>query len=523
MAQIAACIGREFDYELLAAVAQHPEAALTDALDKLATAELVFRRGTPPDARYTFKHSLVRDAAYESLLMTRRRAFHGRIGRALVENTVAQQDVDPMLVARHFLAADDPASAVPHLLRGIDTAVASAAGPEAQETIRIGLAAVAKLPQSNEATGWQAKFHLMLGDSLRNTDGTAAAQTGEAFRRARLAFARIGDEDGHGMALFGAFLSHFNGARLDQADEVAGLLRAMPARGETSAGHWHRHEASGLAEFVRGRFAAAVRHLEALPDAAGPYPYRPSAGLVYLPWSLFVLGYPDRAFRLDEEAIARAASVGRKFELAASLGNGCYLPQLGGRLELLAERATCCIEQRQQVHLKIWQAIGSVFLGWLAGRDGDFERGDALVEPALRALYAASHRIEHGYLSSLRADLLRQAGRVVEARTVLEQSLAEDSATGEQWFDAELHRMLGAGADSVTAAEHHFAAALDLARQQQAKLWELRVSRDLARLWAERGERQRALDLLVPVYDWFSEGFATPDLLEAKALLDALR
>ncbi len=522
VAQLAACIGRRFDPRLLAAIAGRPKAEIDEALDRLVRSELVFRPDRAGDGRFAFKHALVRDAAYESLLRSRRREVHGQIARVMVESAATPESIEPTLVARHFLAADDPASAIPHLLRAADIALARAAGPEAQETIRAGLAAIEGLAPSDATIAWQARFHLLMGDSLRGTHGTAAARTGDAYRRARLAFAEIGDQDGQEMALFGEFLSHFNAARLDQADEVAGLLRAAPSFGTTAARHWHRHEASGLIDFVRGRFEAARRHLEALPDADGPYPDRPSSGRVYLPWSLFILGYPERANRLDEAALENATGVGRKFALAAALGNGCYLPQLGGRLDLLAARAARCVEESELAHLKIWHGIGSIFQGWLAGTQGEAERALTLMEPALRALDAAGHHIEHGYLSSLHADILLATGRGDAARAILEQALARNATTGERWFDAELHRLLAASAPDPGTAEHHLHEALEISRGQQARLWQLRASRDLARLWAERGERQRALDLLAPVHGWFTEGFGTADLIEAKAVLDQL-
>lgn len=144
------------------------------------------------------------------------------------------------------------------------------------------------------------------------------------------------------------------------------------------------------------------------------------------------------------------------------------------------------------------------------------------MEPALRALDAAGHHIEHGYLSSLHADILLATGRGDAARAILEQALARNGTTGERWFDAELHRLLAASAPDPGTAEHHLHEALEISRRQQARLWQLRASRDLARLWAERGERQRALDLLAPVHGWFTEGFGTTDLIEAKAVLDRL-
>ncbi|MEZ5863216.1 MAG: hypothetical protein R3D25_03775 [Geminicoccaceae bacterium] len=485
-------------------------------------AELVFHDGPPADGRLVFKHALVRDAAYESLLRSRRREVHGRIARVLAEKAAGRGGGEPELVARHFLAADEVAAAVPHLLRAIDAAIARAAAPEAQEMIETGLAAVARLPAGDTATGWRAKLHLLQGDSLRASIGTAALATAEAFRMSRLAYAEAGDQEGQELALFGEFLSHFNSARLDRADEVTGLLQAAPQLGASPAWLWHRHEAAALAAFVRGRFAATRHHLEALPDSDGPYPERPSAERTYLPWALFILGYPDRAVAMERLALRRFVEIGRIFEIAMALGNGCYLPQLGGRRDLLRERAGQCLAHSRRAHLPIWESIASIFLGWLAGGDGDVERGDAMMAAALEALDAASHHIELAYLSSLRADLLHAAGRAEAAQALLEQGLAQNAATGECWFDAELHRLLARSADDTGAAGQHLEAALEIARGQEAKLWELRAARDLARLRAGQGKRQAARDLLAPVLGWFTEGFALPDLVESKALLETL-
>jgi class 3 adenylate cyclase/tetratricopeptide (TPR) repeat protein len=522
LAQVAACIGRELDQGLLAAVAGRPAAEVERAIDRLVRAELVFRQGPPAEGRLVFKHALVRDAAYESLLRSRRREVHGRIARVLADKAAGHGGVEPQLVARHFLAADEPAAAMPHLLPAIDAAIARAAAPEARELIETGLAAVGRTPADETATGWRAKLHLLMGDSVRTTLGTAAPATAAAYRSSRLAYAEIGDQDGQEMALFGEFLSHFNAARLDRADEVAGLLRAAPSQGAGPAGLWHRHEAAGILDFVRGRFAAARRHLEALPEGEGPYPDRPTVGRIYLPWSLLVLGYPDEAARQEAAHLQVAAGMGRKFVLAAALGNGCYIPCLTGRMGLLSERASRCLELCRNAHLTIYENIASVFVGWLAGKGGDAGRGDAMMAAALAALDSAAHHIELAYLSSLRADVLQQAGRIAEARALLEQGLARNAATGEGWFDAELHRLLAGCADDAGTAGRHLDAALEISRGQEAKLWELRAARDLARLRAGQGRRQEALDLLAPVLGWFTEGFALPDLVESRKLLETL-
>ncbi len=518
LAQVAACIGRELDQELLIAVAGQPAAEVERALDRLVEAELIFRQGAPADGRLVFKHALVRDAAYESLLRSRRREVHGRIARVLAANGGGE----PQLVARHFLAGDDAAAAMPHLLQATDAAIARAAGTEARAMIEAGLAAVGRLPADDTTTGWRAKLHLLMGDSVRTTLGTAAPATAAAYRSARLAYAEIGDQNGQEMALFGELLSHFNAARLDEADKVAGLLRAAPSEGAGAASLWHRHEAAGILAFARGSFAAARRHLEALPEGEGPYPDRPTVGRVYLPWSLLALGHVDEASTQEADHLQAAAACGRKFVLAAALGNGCYIPCLTGRIDLLAERASHCLELCRSTHMTVYEKVATVFLGWLAARDGDVGRGDAMMTAALQALDAAAQHIEFAYLSSLRADVLHAAGRTAEARGLLEQGLARNAVTGEAWFDAELHRLLASCAGDAETAEHHLEAALAIARGQEARFWEVRAARDLARLLAGQGRRQAARELLAPVHGWFTEGFALSDLVESRALLETL-
>jgi DNA-binding SARP family transcriptional activator/class 3 adenylate cyclase len=532
VAQAAACIGREFSRDLLADILGLPDRPFEAALERLSAAELIFRRGAGPDPIYSFKHALVRDAAYGTLLKGRRREIHGRIAGALERAHAAGASIGPELIAFHLRHAALPDEAIPYFIQAVEQALGRAAGGEALTLVQSGLEAAETITDPAVRDRAQARLHLLRGQCLRALSGTAAPQTAAAYCAAGEAFMRVNDCQGYVTALYGEFLSHFIG-RLAAADHTAGLLLAASSAQARDLSRLLALDAVGMVRFAQGRFAEACEHFA--PTLAFPDRFAEDAqgtGLVapllYYAGSLFLAGHADQARDLDRRIIDHARRAGKMFALVATLGNACYILKVCGDVEALSVRSAEVVELARQGQLPILENIGLTFHGWILTRQGDGDRGQAIIRDAVTVLETAGHRTGVPFQLSLLSEAYAFAGRWAEAGQQLDRCLALAEAHGVHWPEAELHRqraavILGHDASHAVAAEQALQRALAIARKQGARHWELCAARDLARLWAARGERHRALDLLTPIYGWFSEGLDMPDLEQAKAVLDALR
>jgi predicted ATPase/class 3 adenylate cyclase len=537
VAQIGAVIGREFSYELLAVVADMPGNQLVAALDELVTSELVHRHGAPPQAAYRFKHMLVRDAAYESLLKGRRQQLHARIASALEEQFPAAAEAQPELLARHCTEAGLIEKAVGYWWRAGQLASGRSALAEAIGHFRRALELVPMLPDPSVRAEREIELQTALGGTLIAAKGHAAPETGQAYARARDLCRRIGDTGRLLPLLFGQWVFHMVRAEHSTARDLAEeLLRSAERQGE-AAGLVVGHRAVGIGALWRGEPGNARRHLEqtlALYDPAGHrslaslYAYDPKlAGLAGLACALFQLGYPEQAVARCREAVEEARQLSHPAGLAYALHHACTLDQARGDSASVREQATMLVALAADQVFPFWQAAGMMFEGWVLAKEGRAVEGIARLANGLTAYQGTGAALSVPYYLALSGEAHAAAGRVTEGLSLLAEALAEIHATGERWFEAELHRLKGKlllrlAREDRGAAEACFLRAGTVARDQEAKLWELRAGTSLACLQAEQGRRQEAYDLLAPVYDWFSEGFDTPDLIEAKQLLEAL-
>jgi class 3 adenylate cyclase/predicted ATPase len=535
LAQIGAAIGREFSYELLRAVVSLPEDELNAALGRLVASELVFQRGTPPEAVYTFKHALVQDAAHASLLRSSRLQLHAKIAEALEARSPELTDTQPELFAQHFAEAGLVEKSVACWGKAGRKSVAHSAMAEAAAQFQKGLDQLALLPNSPDRQRLELEFCSALGAVVRAIKGNAAPETGHAFARARELWEQLGSPSDflhvpYGQSRYHVYRGEFDLAlRLDED-----LLRLSRLRNDP-AGLVLGHTTSGLNLVFTGRFAASRFHLEdavALCDSvphpllihqAGIHPH--GSAHSFLGIALFCLGFPDQALARSSASIAEARRLAHPPTWATSLTGSARLLALVGDNVTLDQRADQLLAVATEQGFPVWLALGTLFRGWVKVQNGDVGEGISLMRSGLTACRATGQDGNMTAFIALLARAFEIAGQIEEAQTQLSDALQIAETTGERWLAAELYRHKGQlllRQGHMEAADGLYRNALGIAREQEAKLWELRAAMSLAGLRHDQDRRAEARGLLAPVYGWFTEGFDTPDLKEAKALLDQI-
>jgi class 3 adenylate cyclase/predicted ATPase/DNA-binding CsgD family transcriptional regulator len=536
VAQIGAVIGCEFSHQLLAAVAPMSASQLGVALEQLVGSELVFRRGTPPEATYSFKHALVQDAAYQSLLKSRRQQLHACIAEALERRLRAPPQAEPEVLARHLTDAGLAERAIPYWRRAGELAAGRSANVEAIAHLRNGLELLGALPETPEHLDEEFALRLAIGGPLIATKGYAAPEVERTYSRAWALCDQLGRSAELFPVLRGLWHCYVVRGELQRADDLADRL-VMLADGQ---GEIHRalaQRARGTTLFYLGRFAdaaAALSEGSAIDDAVAAWEdpahlllYTERAGVVcrlYSAWTLWYLGHPDRALQTVEAGLALSQHLAHAHSHAFAQNFATLLHGLRREFAAARMRAEAMIELAHE-HPQ-WFAEANICRGFALAGLGQHEEGIAQLRAGLAAWNAVGGRLFDTQWLGFLAEAHLQAGQFDDALTALDRAAEAAAATGECHYQAELCRLRGAvlaktGKDAEAAS--CFQRAIDTARSQQAKSLELRAAMSLARLWTEQGERQKAHDLLAPVYGWFTEGFATADLKDAKALLDELR
>jgi DNA-binding winged helix-turn-helix (wHTH) protein/predicted ATPase len=534
-AQMAAAIGREFSQALLAALVRKPEAELGAALDRLIEAGLLFRLGVPPHATYLFKHALVRDAAYGTLLREPRRALHARIAETLETEFAEIADSRPELLARHCTEAGLVEKSVAWWAKAGRRSVARSAMVEAAAQLQKGLDQLGLLPDTQERQGQELEFWSALGAVLIAVKGQAAPETGHAYARARELWARLGSPSGFLQIPFGQSRYHMYRGEFDLAQRLAEDLLRLSGQRNDSAGLVLGHCSSGRNLSLVGSFASSRSHLEEALALYDPVSHRVlvrEAGVdpqvlsqAFLGIVLFCLGYPDQALAQSRAAIAEARRLTHPPSLASALAIGAGLLSLGGDNAALGDTADELVAITTEQDFPAWHAQGTIYRGYAKVENGDVVEGVSLLRSGLSAYRATGTVTWIAHLIALLASACQLAGQAEESLTLLDDALHIVESTRERWLEAELNRHKGQlllQQGHTDAAEELYRKALSIAGEQEARLWELRAAVSLARLRRDHGRHAEAGDLLRPVYDWFTEGFGTSDLKEAKALLDEL-
>jgi class 3 adenylate cyclase len=531
--QIGAVIGREFGYDLIERVARRPAAELRLGLDRLAEAGLLFCRGVAPQSSYLFKHALVQDAAYGTLLRARRQELHAQVAAALEQHFGDLVERQPELLAHHLTAAGDTGRAVDQWLKAGQHAAARLAHLEAIRDFDRGLTTLAALPEGPARDGREIELQLARGLSLFTAGGYSSASAAEAYVRARELAEQQGDARQLFMSVYGLWQSANGAGRVLDCRRLSNRLQQLTAGRADDGLRLQAHHSAWATCLFAGEPAAARAHSEAgleLYDSERHRSHRllygghdpgVCAGFVgaQVHW---LLGYPEKSLVLGSEALALAERIAHPFSLVDVLLWNTMLHLDRGAPELALQR----LEAAEALVAE--QRLGFVmeprFLrGAALSAQGAFEEGVVCLREGLASPLGAMRLRLYGLVQL--ADALMRQGEHGAALATAREGLDTEEKTGHRQWEAELHRLEGialCGLNRLEEGQGALEEALRVARRQQAKAYELRAATSLARLWGEQGRRAEAHELLELVYGWFTEGFDTTDLKDAKALLAEL-
>jgi len=535
VAQIGAAIGRQFPYPLLYAVSRLSEDELQAALVRLVASELVSQRGIPPDAVYSFKHALVQDAAHDSLLRNARRQLHAQIAETLETHSPEITESQPELLAQHYAEAGLAEKSVFYWGKAGHRSAVCSAMAEATAQFQKGLDQLELLPDNPERQRQELEFSSALGGVLQAVKGYGARETGAAYARARELWERLGSPAEFLHLPYGQSRCHADRGEFDLALRLGEDLLRLSHQRNDSSGLVLAHFSSGRTLMFTGRLASSRSHLEAALALYDPISHRSLVHVAgfgpqvvsqaQLGIVLLCLGFSDQALARSNVAIAEARRLAHPPSFAMSLSLATALLSLIGDDAALAERAGHLVAVATQQGFPFFRAQGTIYQGWVRVKNGDVAEGISLLRSGSAAFRAPGTSVWMPYYIALGATAYEIAGQIERSLAHLDDALQMVERTGERWFAAELNRHKGQlllRQGHAEAAEDLYCKALSIAREQEAKLWELRAAASLARLRRDQGRPDEARDLLAPIYGWFSEGFDTPDLKEAKALLDEL-
>ncbi|MBI3797962.1 MAG: AAA family ATPase [Deltaproteobacteria bacterium] len=583
IAQVGATLGREFSYELLHAVSPLDEVTLQQGLQQLVEAELLYQHGLPPQATYLFKHALVQDTAYQSLLKSKRQQYHQQIAQVLAERFPETTATQPELLAHHYTEAGLLAQALPYWQQAGQRASQRSAYVEAISHLTTGLELLKILPDTPGCAQQELSLQIALGAPLRATKGYAAPEIGAAYTRARQLCQHVGETPQLFPVLWGLWYFYLVRAEYQTARELGQQCLALAQRVQDTALLVKAHFALGTALLLLGEFIPARGHLEQGIALYDPEQHRSLAFLdgqdpkvsccCVAALALWHLGYADQALRRSQEGLALAHELSHPFSLVYALRFAAWLHQYRREEQVVQERAEAGITLATEHGFVREVAWATIARGWAVAARGQAEEGIAQMRQGLATYRATGSELARTVFLALLAEEYGKAGQPEEGLTVLAEALAQASKTEERWYEAELYRLQGTltlkqsevrgpksgvpntqhptpstqseaevrrvgiahqnvseaetvgGAHPTTreaAAEECFWKAIDIARKQHAKSLELRAVMSLSRLWQQQGKKGEAQPLLAEIYGWFTEGFDTKDLQEAKALLAEL-
>jgi class 3 adenylate cyclase/predicted ATPase len=540
VAQIGAAIGRDFSHALLSAVVREPATELGSALDRLIQAGLLFRHGAPPHATYLFKHALVQDAAYGTLLREPRRALHARIAETLESQFAEIAESRPELLAHHCTEAGLIEKAAGLWGKAGQQSLTRSALVEAAEQLTRALRQIAALPASPALRREQIKIQVALITPLIHVKGYAAPETKAAVEHARLLIERaeaLGEPPDDPTLLFsmlyGVWVTNYVAFNGDVVRELAVQFLALAEKQGEILPLMIGHRIMGISLLFTGEVAESPPHYDralALYDPtehAQQAMHSGGAALSYRSIALWLLGYPDAGLRDTDDALKDARAIGQAAKLMYALAHAALVNVFCGKYATataLAEELLALSEEKGSLFWKTWGVQNQGLVLALTGKASDAVQLIASGITAFRSTGGTHYipfRLAHLAMAHAELDQFDDAWRCIgEATTSVE-------TTKEKWAEAEIHRTAGEIAlilqePDAAKAEAYFERALAVARMQRAKSWELRAAMSMARLRRDQGKRDAARNLLAPVYGWFTEGFDTLDLKEAKALLDEL-
>jgi class 3 adenylate cyclase/predicted ATPase len=538
VAQIGAAIGREFSYALLAAVAPHCKPELDQALAQLTLSGLAFQHGTRPDSVYTFKHALVQDAAYDSLLRRRRQELHGKIASAIERQFPSIGETEPELLAHHYTEAKQPERAIPLWQQAGSLALERMAPAEAIAQLNKGLELVATLPASAARDGSELDLRTPLGTAWMALKGWPAPEVWDSLHPALALAHSLRRHDALVPILWGLFVHVFCRGRVAESLRWAAQLMDAAETYDDPDLLIVGHYAAMVADFWLGDPIKTREHADQILAIYSGERHGHLVGILNMDpkthslalsaLSTWMLGFPEQAVRISDAKDAHARGLGHPFDLGWALTTGAEVfDHLHEPDELLKRAAEADRVARENSLPILTECNVPIHSGIALIRKDQTAEGLASLESGLALWEEGGGRAVSPYFKSVRAEGMAQRGDLEGALDLIDEVIAQIERPGweERHYYAEALRIKGwllVQKGDPERAERNYIASLDWARTQQAKSWELRTATSYARLMRDQGRVGEAHDLLAPVYGWFTEGFGTKDLKEAKALLDEL-
>jgi tetratricopeptide (TPR) repeat protein len=530
VAQIAAVIGREFSYDLLALASRTDEKDLLSALSLLEEADIISRLEVSPSVRFAFKHVLLRDAVYDSLLRGKRRETHADIAAVLEEHFAELVENQPEILAYHYSEAGNNQSAIRWWRESGRRALANSANVEAIGHFRNALQLLSVMPDTSERTKEEIEIQLALGIPLIAVRGYAAAETREAFARALTLCVKLGNPPEYFQALFGLWGHSWMGGKNDQALAIAHDFMSRSRASGNDDLLMMAHRIMGSTLLTVGEFQSSRLHFEETVALSHSTSRRPLydlymvepqvASLLLLSWDLWFLGYPDQSLARVSEALALAQNLAQPYSIAFAHYMTSVVHLLRGHPAAALESAEQSLEISKEQRFSLYVLLSTISRGRALGELGRSREARIEIQRGIDEARQKGVGFMLPMMYSWLADVHAESDENETALSIVEQTLADmNDATGRSW-ESELHRqrarfLLALDAAKVSEAKSYLKIAIDVARRQNAKSLELRATTDLATLWRAQERFDEARDLMVPIYRWFKEGTATADLRRA--------
>ena len=541
--QIGSVIGREFGYKLIKEVTELPEQELLSHLSIVKDSELLYERGIYPQSTYIFKHALTQDAVYQSLLKSNRQKYHRKIARVLEDRFPETAEVQPELLGHHFTEAGLAEQTIPYWQKAGEIAVRRSANTEAIGHLTRGFDLLKTLPETPERIQQEITLLIALGGPLTSTKSSAAQEVEQVYARAYELCQQVGETPQLFPALRGLWNHYQDRGKLQRAHELAKQLLSLAQSVQDTVVHLGARRALGSTLFFLGEFTQAREHLEQGMALYAPqqhhslaFVYGQDPGLVckiYLALTLWYLGYPDQALKNMNKVLTMAQELSHPHSLAFALSQASGLHRARREAQEAQEKAEAAITISTKQGFPQRLALGTIYRGWALAEQGQLEEGIAQMRQGLTACQATGMMVGYSAYLGLLAEAYGKAGKIEEGLAAVAEALAAVTDTGARLYEAGLYRRKGellrqkAGGKGQRArieaeAEACFLKAIEISRRQSAKSLELWATMSLSRLWQKQGKGEEARRILAEIYGWFTEGFDTADLKEAKTLLEEL-
>jgi predicted ATPase len=507
-------------------------------LTKLVEAGILYQKGRPPQCTYTFKHALLEDALYNALIKSSRHKFHQRIGEALEESFPQTVETKPELLAHHYTEAGSADKAISFWLRAGLRSRLRSADTEAISHLTKGLSMLRSVEESTERDKFELQFLTTLGPAYIAIRGYGAPEVGPIMLRARELCERIGDDQ----QLFGIMLGMWEWrlvrGEVRECETLAADGMRLATRLNDPGILMEGLFMPGATMFYLAQFAGArecsEKALASYDDLERTSFWSAYTGhnasithRCYLALVLWHLGFPDQALKVDREMRELALSIGHPFSLGHAFDFTAFLHhycRLGAEVQIAAEEE---MNLATEQGFQFWHALGTLHLGAAKLLQSQRDEALPLLLEGLDAFRATGAQVRIPAYLCILGDAYTQCRRFEDAHNVLDEGLAVVEKNGDRCHEAELHRvkgelLLAESPDQSALAEDCFRRAIETAQRQLSRGWELRATTSLARLWQQQDRTDEAHAALAAIYSQYSEGFTTPDLVDAKKLLEEL-